>query len=379
MNCKSVAIWCLASLTVASLFAAPRAQTPEPASKELKHGAMFGRVLDQDGKPVAGATVAVKSAGKILAWTKTDEKGGYALSVDPKVALNLRPSRHRGLLEQCVQGVGDVVMAPVKVVGDAVSRPGATVKSTVESVASGSPAPIAVQAVGAALPGKTAVQGAAARAALGDGPHSAAQRMGKKGEVQVVVSATGFKDADVSPSAYWLEGPQEPGGGLQAWVETVKLAPKAGQKQSEVVHEAITLSDPTVDPSLVPTGGTVKISVKLNSPDGPHHKVRVFAREARRATVVELAPGADPSVYSGSLTLDPKEAAGETTICIGALRASPVEVRLRPGKSDPLVAFVRRLDDMGPGKPYEYDPLIMASENRADVKVTVLPAKPHAG
>ena len=75
------------------------------------------------------------------------------------------------------------------------------------------------------------------------------------------------------------------------------------------------------------------------------------------------------------MTLDPKTPVGDTTVSIAALRAEPVEVKLDPKKADPLQEFVRRLDDMRADKPYQYDPRIMASENRIDLKLTVLDAK----
>ena len=93
--------------------------------------------------------------------------------------------------------------------------------------------------------------------------------------------------------------------------------------------------------------------------------------------MTELKPGtgANSNLFEGALTLDPKTPAGETTITLAALRADPVEVRLDKHKPDPLIEFIRRLDDMQANKPYEYDPRIMASENCLDVKVTVLDPK----
>ena len=165
--------------------------------------------------------------------------------------------------------------------------------------------------------------------------------------------------------------------GMQAWLETIKMAPTAGDKKSEVEHEALTLCEPVVEPILATAGGAVIIQVKLKSPPGPEHGVRVFARELRKGAVIELKPkaGADQSIYVGTLILDPQTPVGETTISIGALRTVPVEVKLDPKKADPLILFVGRLDDMQGGKPYQYDPRIMASENRLDIKVTVLEPK----
>jgi hypothetical protein len=356
---------------------------------EFRVGVLYGRVVDIDNKPVSGATVALQdSNNRVLGWTKTDAQGEYAIAADPMTVLHLRPSRRRGLLEQCARAVGDVVTAPIKVVGSTIVNPGPTLRSAVVSVATGTPAPLAAQAAAPILgdknigdeTGKNARE-AAAKTAVGEGPNAKGKKpVAEKGETRIVVSLPNYKDAGGKAEAYWLECPctdKDNLLGMQAWLDTVKLAPTASDKASEVTKEAVTLTAPVVDQTLVPAGGTVKIKVKLQSPLGPERPVRVFAREARKDVVVELMQqeGQDKSIYAGNLTLDPHTPAGETTVTIAALRADPVEVKLEKKKADPLIEFVRRLDDMEANKPYEYDPRIMASANRLDVKLTVLDVK----
>ena len=360
-----------------------------PSTAEFRNGVLYGHVLDVDGKPLPNATVALQDpSGKVVAWTKTNAQGEYALAADPMNALHLRASARRGLLEQCARAVGDVAMAPVKVVGTAVVNPGQTLKSAFVSVATGTPVPLIGQAVAPVLtdktvPDRTAKQAreAAAKTAVGEGPAPKGRKpVVEKGEATLLVSAPDFKEARVKAGAYWLEGPctdKTKPLGMQAWLDTIKLAPAAGDKKSDIVPEALTLTEPGVDQTLLPAGSPVRIKVRLQCPPGPEHKVRVFAREARKEAVAELLPaeGGDKNVYIGVLTLDPKTPAGETTISVAALRAEPVEVKLDPKKADPLNEFVRRLDDMRAEKPYQYDPRIMASENRIDFKLTVLDAK----
>jgi hypothetical protein len=344
--------------------------------------------VDVNDKPLVGATVAIKdNHGKVLAWSKTNAEGQYAIAADPMTALQLRPSRRRGLLEQCARAVGDVAMAPVKMVGSAVANPGKTLTSVAASVATGTPAPLAAQMAVPVLgdknvaseTGKQARDAAVKTAAGGKAVAGQKPPAVVKGEAQMLVSAPGCKDATGPAEAYWLACPctdKDRPLGMQAWMETVKLAPVAGDKKSEIEHEALTLTDQTIEPTLVPAGGTVKITVKLQSPPGPDCKVRIFARELRKDTVVELTQqGSNKNSYSGSLILDPKTPAGETIVTIAALRAEPVEVKIDQKKADPLIEFVRRLDDMEANKPYEYDPRIMASKNRLDVKLNVLDVK----
>ncbi len=369
------------------------AQLALPSTAEFRNGVVYGRVLDLDGKPLPDATVALQDPnGKVMAWTKTNAQGEYALAADPMNALHLRPSARRGLLEICARAVGDVAMAPVKVVANVVINPGQTVKAAAVSVATGTPVPLVGQAVAPILgdknvTDKTAKQAreVAAKTAVGDGPAPKGKKTPQdKGEALLLVSAPNFKEARVKAGAYWLEGASTDKAkplGMQAWVDTVKLAPIAGDKKSDVVQEALTLTEPTIDQPLLAAGSPVKLKVKLLSPPGPDHRVRVFAREARKDVVVELTPqeGADKNIYVGTLTLDLKTPAGETTVSIAALRAEPVDVKLDPKKADPLNEFVRRLDDMRANKPYQYDPRIMASENRIDLKLNVLDAKKGTG
>lgn len=365
--------------------------TPAPLASgvEFRKGVLYGRVLDVAGKPVPDATIALQDKnGKVLAWAKSNAQGEYAIAADPLTALHLRPSRRRGLLEQVVRAAGDVVMAPVKVVGSAVANPGKTAKAAAVSIATGTPAPLAVEAVAPVLGNKNAVEETAkqaretaAKTAVGDGPARAQTKSAvQKGEAQILVSAPSFKDARGEAKAYWLERActdKTNSLGTQAWLETIKMAPATGGKPSEIAQEALTLADPVVEPTLVPCGETVKITAKLLSPLGLDNKVRVFAREARKHTVVELLPqqGTDQATYSATMIIDPNTPAGETTLTLSALRADPIEVKLDKRKADPLINFVRRLDDMEPSKVYEYDPRIMASENRLDVKLTVLDTK----
>ena len=411
------------SLPPASVQTTPIRPPAPLVNREYRKGILYGKVLDIAGKPVAGATVALQDKkGRVLGWTQTNADGEYALAADPKDALHLRPSRRRGLLEQCARAVGDVVAAPLKAVSDAVTHPGETLKSAAVSIATGTPAPLAAQAAARAVaPGvqdknfadETArkARETAAKTAVGEGPAPPKKddkdKPEEKGETRLLVSAPGFKAMQGNSQAYWLEASDQDkdaanqaenkadakqGGknkkddkekakqekdsqrGMQAWLETIKLAPLASDKKSQVAQEVLTLTEAVVEPGVVAAGETVTISAKLHVPPELVSRVRVFAREARRASVIELYPQEDKdnTLFVGVMTLDPRLPPGDTTITIAALRAEPVEVHLDPKKIDPLFLFVRRLEDMQPGKPYEYDPRIMASENRADVKMLVL-------
>jgi Carboxypeptidase regulatory-like domain len=349
----------------------------------FSRGVIHGRVVDAAGKPVSNATVALYSrTGKVLSWTKTDATGDYILAANPKVALDIQPSKNRGLLMQCVNVAENVVMAPVKVVGTMVANPGLTVAAAGVAIASGTPAPLEAEVIAGSLPNhQTAVQtqlqaqGAVAAQALGVGVKPTVPDLSSEGCATVLVEAAGSKAVALNPSAYWIEPPSEQSGkhiGLQAWVDTVKLPSADGKVTPQIVPEAYTLSDANVMPTMVAAGDDIHIAVKVTGPNQSDHPIRVFAREFPRNDVIELTPGKDPTCYEGTMKLDRLSSLGDATICIGAFRAEPVEVKLDTKNTPALIRFVKRLEDMQAGKQYGYDPMIMAGRNRVDVKLTVL-------
>jgi hypothetical protein len=352
----------------------------------FKKGAIYGKIVDLSGKPVCGAIVALRLPdGKILSWARTDASGSYAMSADPKVALSLKPSHCKDLLEQCADAVGAVVMVPVKLA----TSPGPTIHAALVSVASGTPAPLAAQAVEATLPNQTTVSqvsqasgGAAADVALGGGPQPAPLRPEDKGRADILVAAKGFKDGNLVANAYWLDPANNDDRGkpvgVQAYLDTIRLAPTSDVKaKDEMENEAYSLSEGVAEPNLAPPGSMIDLHVRLDSAPDEGHRIRIFARLTSKDNVVELTQcEKDKCLFTGLMYIDPRTPAGDTTICFGALRANPVEVKLNPDRPNALKTFVSRLVDMNGDHPYGYDPFVMASENRLDVKLTVLPKMP---
>jgi len=361
--------------------------SPDQNTRIYEKGALYGVVVDARGKPVKDATVALQRRdGKILGWCITDEEGEYAIPVDPKVALNLY-NHHKSLLEQCGSAVSDVAMMPVRAVASVVTRPGPAVRSAAASVATGSPAPLMghmASGMGSPKKGSRASKdpaGAPTYTALG-GTEPPPPPSTVPGQASILVSADGFKSAQYLPNTYWMADRVKSKTmpiGLQAWVETVRLSPANTREDGEVMLQAITISRSTVEPKIVPAGKSVTIRCTVYPSLVKDRPIRVFARENKKDTVVELMQEADGRTYSGILTIDPKAGEGESSISIGALRADPVEVSFDPRKPDPLPEFCRRVDEMSADKPYAYDPLTMASVNREDLRITILRAAPSRG
>ena len=370
---------------------------------DFSKGVLYGTVVDVvSGQPVADATVALQDkSGKVIAWTKTDAKGQYAIAAEPLAVLQLRPSRGGGLLSRMVKGAGKVVSAPVKVAAGAAKAtadtvkqvdPVGTVRAAAVAAVTGNPAPVAAQIVGGTLSSakQTAAQAqeTAVRVMLGERQATPKEKREGlvPGEVQIAVTAANYKDLKAKAGAYWLEPASTTEGkaaegkaagaqlGTQAWLEKVRLAPAASDKASAVENLAVLLTEPRLEPGLAPQGSTIKMSVKLQAPPERALKVRVFAREDKKRKLVELKPQGN-NLFAGEMTLDAATPVGNTVITIIALRTEPVEVNLRESKDDALLDFAQKLDEMDAGKPYDFDPRIMASENRIDMTLTVLDPK----
>ena len=105
---QSFAMGAMGSLSYCG-FSACRGAPPATPNSDYRNGVLYGRVVDVvTGKPIPDATVALQDKnGKVVAWSKTNEKGEYAIAADPMNALALRASRRRGLLEQVCRAVGN--------------------------------------------------------------------------------------------------------------------------------------------------------------------------------------------------------------------------------------------------------------------------------
>lgn len=364
-----------------------------PSGPDWTQGMLLGKVVDAaNSKPIAGATVALQdSKGKVLAWTRTDAEGRYAIAADPLKTLRLRPSRRKGLLARLAQGTGRVVGAVVAVPLNAAKgivqtiNPVNTIKSAAVSAAMGNPAPLGANLVGGVMGGVSGavknspkkMRETGANAAVNGAPASKKKAAAKpdKGEIGLRVIAPGYQEVSGTTGAYWIEAAGvTPAGkpvGPQAYLDTVTLGPAGTDKKSAIPDLSVTLTDGHLEPVLAPAGSSVKLSVQIQHPSDPPMALRVFAREDSTGRVVELQPNA-LGVYGGEMTLDSNMKPGDTTITIAALHAVPVEVGLGSDRDDPLFQFASQLDDLDADKPYEYDPRIMASENRIDLKLTVL-------
>ena len=202
--------------------AAGRAAARTAPGPDFRHGALYGKVVDAaSGKPVANATVAVEDKrGRVVAWTKTDDRGEYAVAADALKLLQLHPSHHRGFFGGLVHGMVQVVTMPVKVAEVAVEtgmkvvkdvNPIPTAEAAAVSAVTANPVPVASRVAGATLntlmsKTRQSVQQNAVKAVVGQG--QAGSKKGKAqpllvpGELQIAVGAPEYQEIKGVAAAY---------------------------------------------------------------------------------------------------------------------------------------------------------------------------------
>ena len=388
---------------------APARAQETPPGADFRKGVVYGRVVDTtSNKPIAGAVVAIQDKdGKTISWTRTDAEGGYALATEVVKTLQLEPKRRRSLLGQIAGGIGKVVTIPVQVVGKAADSaldvvkgvdPIGAVKAALAAAVTANTLP-AVAEIGRSaaaavkadaekkldegektLTGsRAASQQSVAKSILGTPDAAVAKEQLLPGEIFLAVSAPGFQDVRAKASAYWLEPEQGEGKkvvtGPRAWLETARLAPRGADAKkflSNIEDMNVVLTDPVIDTTLVPAGSPVLIAVKVRTPAGQKLPLRVFARERKRGTTVEMRTQGD-GLYAAYLVLDAKTPIGDTVVSLAALRSDPIDVEIKKHKTlDPMLAMVQDLDAMEDEKKFDGDPRLFAATNRIDIPITVL-------
>jgi hypothetical protein len=194
----------------------------------------------------------------------------------------------------------------------------------------------------------------------------------------VKVSLSNYQEYQGPACVYWMEPAVREKGkteiGPQAWLEPVLLEPTGKSGKSRCVQTRILLQDGKLDPDMATPGSTIKISATVSAPKQEGLDYRVFLVDDRGNSVVELKPAGDGR-YTGEFKLSEKHPLGDTVLTLAALRTRPVTVDVAGAKEDPLPRLAAKLDDLKPKAKYEYDPRVLASHNRLDLKLIVLDPK----
>ena len=332
-----------------------------------------GKVVGSDGKPLKGAVVVVyDDKEKIVDYAHTDEKGEYALAI-PEDVLNLETKKGGGFISSTVGRMKRFVTANVTGLAQGAKT---TILALTATQSMGLTAPIAKAAldtgtkvadkVGKQLTPKVAaeIQEKAVRAELK-----------RPGVLYLKASAANHTDYAGLAELYWVQRETVKDEGKEkavyaAWLDPINFG--APGKPSTAGSDFLKITAAKGEPSLVLPGGKFKLNATISTPAEPATSLIVIARSASGKTW-ELKPEGK-GVYSAEIAVDEKLPPGEHVISILAYAAGE-----KPGRREDVEKEIEKAGYWDPKKEFTPNPLMLASRNRADVKVTLLPEKKTAG
>ncbi len=370
------------------------------------HVVANGRILSSDGKtPVEGAIIAVyDEKANVIAHATTDADGRYSLSV-PRDVLHLSPKRKGGnFLGSILGGVSKLTSIAASVAPMAIGA-GALGGLALPGGAGG----IGQIIGGGGIPNLGEIgQGIGQFAAVGMGgvgqmkPTAAQIEMVKKmmppgmnteyldsmmnmygansqeptanspGALVLRVVRTGSSEVGGIAQVYWLQNSEVEENGKsvkrsEVWLDPIWLSKDGGKAPSRIVRGYFAISDAHADPPIVEFGQTLTLSVELPLPEEPRVNVVVLAHNAKTGETFELAPAGD-GLYRAAVPVDKKFAQNDQVISI---LAYPREAGAS-GRSDKEEDAISGAGLWKLDKPFVYNPRLIASRNRLDLKVTVV-------
>ena len=382
-----------------------------------------GRILASDGKtPLADAMIAVyDEQGKVIAHGKTDSEGRYRIPVSREDLHLVKRRKGGGFLGGLFKGVGNIVnvaagFAPMMLTGGLSGLAGGGLSGlaggnplgAASGLIGGGKGPLGALsgAVGGGFPGfpggklpggmtgitpemmkmmsqggmpggdylsKLMAQYGGMDGEMGGGEPAA----NSPGALPFRVTLAGHMEVGGVSQVYWMqEEPIEENGKKKsrtvAWVDPIWLAKTGEEAPSRIVRGFFAFQDAAIDPAIVEIGRNVTLAVKLPLPDEPKVDVIVVARNSKTGEIWQLDPAGD-GVFKAEIPVDKKGfGKDDQTISVLAYAADPATPG-RNKKAEDAIKGLWKLD-----KPYEYNPKIVASRNRVDLRLTVVePAKPR--
>jgi hypothetical protein len=336
-------------------------QTLTASAEEMVYAT--GRVFSSDGRtPLPGALVAVyDSKNHVIDYTRTDERGEYALAV-PRHALNLQGKGGKGFFRQVMGlagGVGRVATLPLKA--------GIRAAAAVSTVAD----PLTKIGIGAA---SGVAQGLVDQMAP-RGRKTPVLERNQPGVLVMKVTRPGHNDVLSLARVYWLEEEQYRAGGKQqrslaAWVDPVQLSAAGDEKPSTITSTFLTFTEARFEPSIAEVGQKVSLVVKLPTPPDPSTPTVVIARHCKTGEIYQLEPEGD-GIYRADIQVIKKFPKNDQGFCVVAY----AEQDDKPGRNKKVEDAICGSGLLNPEKPYIYNPLLVASRNRADVMLTVVDSR----
>jgi hypothetical protein len=321
-----------------------------------------GRVVNASGAPVRDATVAVyDSKDRVVDYVRTDANGEYTLAI-PQAALNL-PKKRGGLLHQVSRSVNSVV-------GGAGRVAGAPLKAGIRAAGSlvSATDPLTRVGVGAAV----GLASGIVDIVTGSGVKRGSLRRSAPGVVAVKVVAEAHNDAVALGRVYWMQEETYRVNGkdqraLVAWMDPVRLSPATGDGPSTIASDYLCFTEARIRPGIAERGQEVTLSVVLRRPPEPRAPVVVVARNARTGVMYGLDRVGEER-YECRFVVDKRYPLNDQMITILAY----AEQETRPGRNREAERAIERAGHWDPGRPFVYDPLMLAGRNRVELTLTVV-------
>jgi hypothetical protein len=374
-----------------------------------------GRILAADGKtPVPDAAIAVyDEKGNVIAHGKTDVDGRYSMAV-PRGALHLTKRRGSffggllkgaggllnvaaGLAPMAMGGFGGIpglaggglplaAMSGLSGAGNPLSAASGLLAaqsalSTFKGAHGGAPSPAAMEAMRRRASARrlsrddNSEQDADVDLAFEFGSAPAAN---SPGAMIFRIASPGREEVGGVGQIYWIQDDTIDVGGKKrkqttAWVDPVWLAKQGEGAPSRIVRGYFAFQAASVDPAIVETGQKVTISARLPLPEEPKVQVVVVARNAKTGATWQLLPS-EGAVYRAEIPVEDGFSKNDQTISVLAYAASGEEGRSKKAEDAIDRAGMWKLE-----RPYEYNPKIVSSRNRLDLRLTVVPASTRQG
>lgn len=349
-----------------------------------------GRVYADDGKtPLADANVAVVNAkNKIVVEGKTDAEGKYTLPI-PRKYLHLPGAKRGGnffsglvggLLEETIGMINPVAgmgYELAKSLAGTMQRSGAS-EADIARMSGGRVTQEDGTRLLAAGARKQDVEKMLKYSAENfDVDGSFIPPLNAPGALSLKVALAGHKEASGVGQVYWMQTDKARAENgrekreTNAWIDPLILVTDNSDTSSRFARNYFTLTDAHLDPATVESGQTVTLRVTLSVP--PEQSVApliVIARHSKMGKMYTLTPMGEGGVYQCQIEVDKKFSKKEQLISVVAYPQKSE----KPGRDAKVEHMLEEAGVWKLDKPYAYNPLLLASRNRADVLLTVVKA-----
>ncbi len=318
---------------------------------------VVGRVLSADGKsPLRDTIVAVyDEKGHVVDYTRTADDGSYALEVQRDL---LHLGKHgEDFLHQVTGGVGRLV-----------GGVGGTLKAGLRAAGS-------VVSVGDPI----TRAGVRAGTALATGAmdvvfprHNGRRADPLPGVLLMKATLPGRNDVIAGAKLYWMQQEVVKNGRREekvttAWIDPINLTRAGDEKQSTIESKYLSFKDARIEPGIAEYGQRVTISALIPTPPEPSCPVVVVARNNRTGKIYELTSRGE-GTYTAEVEIDKHFPKDDQVFTVIAYAEQPD----KPGRNKRVEGAIEGSGLFDPKREYIYNPLLVASRDRAELTLTVV-------